>query len=176
MITIDDLLNMSLQDLEKTERQLRLGGKMRCPSPVHSSGTVKYRHSMHPSGGVSVSTRNGDANIVLKETETLMLPPKRADHRLSDQFAPIRLEDIDTIDMSLMQAFFSAAAAAPSFPHQPAESEWFSEPTEGMRRGSDMNGEFSDFVMSMLAECEGARGFEGSTASHLNALFKSCVE
>lgn len=164
-MTMDDIMNFSLPDLVKVDRQLRSGEAVKRPDRIDSSWVG------------SVSARNICTKIVHCETEGFVQPrPRRTEHRLSDQFAPLHVEDTDMIDMSLMHAFLSAAVAAPSsLYYEPSESEWRAEPADELRRGSDVNGELSDFVMNLLKECDVGHEFEAGR-THFNALLRSCVD
>lgn len=190
--TLDDLMNMSPSDLENVERQLRLGGPITRPFHVKSSGSgsitmtalmklscsdLEKTETKLRSGGptipsclvdskedTSMSTRNNDITTVHHDAVKRMRPLSRSDRQLSDQFAPIRLDDMDSIDMSVLHAFSS--------------NYWLGEPAgkDQMRRDSDFNGEVSAFVMDLLEGYEEGFECESRRAAHFKALLSGCVE
>jgi hypothetical protein len=104
IVQVDKIMAMSPCDLEKTERQLRWSQRSACGS----SSSIKLEIEKCPGrtsaneNSSSATNPKWDSMISQKRIPQLII------RQISDQFSPIKLEDIHKLDMSLLHAFLIA--------------------------------------------------------------------
>lgn len=158
MRTIDEIMAMSTFDFEKIES----GGRVEASpstSPVPISKETVDEHSMETSPSTST--------IVAAERQCgySMRRPKPVTRQRSDQFSPIKLEDMHNLDMSLFHAYL--AHVAETFPslndkEPKLEDNDFQTPIDSEVDTEDMNAdaEFASFVIDALSDDDDSQSAE----------------